>query len=363
MLYSLRLSASSLPRLRVIAAPLSFVIGFLVGTILIPPHQQDWPSPPLAVSTAAPSTLPPVVLPALEPTQIPEHQWTNQSLYGCPARPLKLLFLIMSPPYGIPRRAAIRRSWLSLYLKVQGVHYTGKFVIGTKGLAKNKIFELTYEKNQFKDVILFDDFEDTFANLTNKVIKSIVWAQQNMDFDYLIKNDDDSFVQIDRFLNALKKMDCPKHLYWGYFTGCGYPDSSGKWAEYNWYLCPHFLPYAMGGGYVLSKELVGLIANLSDDLQAYSNEDVSMGLWMSPFNVTRFHDLRFNTEGHTHGCDNNYIISHKEKASSFIQKKRRILFNGLMCVAKRELTAAYIYNWTVSPPLCCQRQFGLTIPE
>ena len=51
------------------------------------------------------------------------------------------------------------------------------------------------------------------------------------------------------------------------------------------------MSYAFGGGYVLSWQLVDLIGRLSVVLQLYNNEDVTIGLWMAPFNVQRIHDV------------------------------------------------------------------------
>ena len=287
---------------------------------------------------------------------------TAEQQFGC-NNPLKLIFMVMSSPFGAPKRAAIRRSWMLLYNTMQQVEFTIKFVIGTKGITGHNLEKLLNELNQFNDMLYFDDFEDNFYNLTNKVLRSITWAHEHYEFEYLIKCDDDTFIQIDRFVKALHKLNCPRYLYWGYFSGNGQPDSNGKWAERQWYLCPHFIPYAVGGGYVLSWQLVNVIANLSGVLQIYNNEDVTVGLWMAPFNVTRFHDLRFNCEGHSHGCNNNYIVMHKEKAAILIQRKISLLYDGKLCSTERELRPAYIYNWTVPPHLCCQRQYGIPIPE
>lgn len=238
-----------------------------------------------------------------------------------------------------------------------------KFIIGTKGLSHVRYNELMLELEQSKDLIYFHDFDDNYNNLTLKLLLSLVWAHGNHHFDYLIKCDDDTFVQLDRLVTSLHRMDCPELLYWGYFNGRGYPHSSGKWVEREWFLCPHFIPYAMGGGYVLSWQLVDLIARFSHTWSMYKNEDVTVGTWMSPFRAHRYHDIRFNTEGHSHGCNNNYIITHKEKAATFIQKKKSLTSNGTLCKIEREVRPSYLYNWSVSPPLCCDRKYGIPVPN
>lgn len=61
-------------------------------------------------------------------------------------------------------------------------------------------------------------------------------------------------------------------------------------------LCDTYLPYALGGGYVLGRPLVAHVVAAAPLLAAYTSEDVSVGAWLAPLNVTRRHDVRFDTE-------------------------------------------------------------------
>lgn len=342
---------SSIPRIRSLLILLSFSIGFLVGISLFSINHSDV------------TKIPTVITQQKEPSVIDSDE-THLAPNSC-STPLILTFIILSSPVGngAPRRAAIRRTWLQLYRSLTDVKIIAKFVLGTKQLDRKSSQELLQESSIYKDMILFDDFEDTYNTLSSKVLRSFMWAHSNHDFDYLIKVDDDSFVQMDRFVGALRDMKCPSLLYWGYFNGRGSPDYSGKWAEKQWTLCPHFLPYAMGGGYVLSWKIVDLIASFNHSLAVYKNEDVTVGAWLAPFCVSRVHDIRFNTEGHTHGCNNNYVITHKEKAATFVHKLKSISHNKTLCKIEREVKPAYLYDWDVPPPLCCKREYGLPVPK
>ncbi len=71
------------------------------------------------------------------------------------------------------------------------------------------------------------------------------------------------------------------------------PRKEGKWAEPNWKLCDKYLPYALGGGYVLSKYRIAINV---DGLTLYNNEDVSVGAWISPFDLEMKHDSRFRSD-------------------------------------------------------------------
>lgn len=343
---------SSVPRVRVVGLPLSFVLGFLSGIYLFTP-------------TSTPTPYTHNIMPLQTNFNI-NFISTNSVLYAkesadCPS-PLKLIFIILSSPYDVPKREAIRKTWLQFYKNLQRVKIVSKFVIGTKSVTQDLMDRLKAEA-LYNDIIYLHDLEDSFDNLTSKLLSSLVWAYDNHNFDFLIKCDSDSFVQIDRLVEALHKMKCPSLFYWGYFNGMGYPDYNGKWSEKQWFLCPHFVPYAVGGGYVLSQQVVRLIVSMKEGLSLYKNEDVSLGLWLAPFDIQRFHDIRFNTEGHSHGCNNNYIISHKEKVATFIQKRKNLMTNRTICKTESEFKPAYIYNWNVTPPLCCQRKFGIRVPR
>ena len=279
---------------------------------------------------------------------------------GCTSQKLHIIILILSSPGGVIRRNAIRGTWLHNYhsglLKV-----TSRFLIGTNRLLKEKIGNLTVEQNQFGDLLLFPDLKDSYSNLSRKVLNGMEWAYKSETFDFLVKTDDDSYVRIDQVAKNLQQMNCNKRLFWGFFMGCAFPEPTGKWAEHNWFNCPHYLPYAMGGGYVISSRVVSMIMRFSHRLILYNNEDVTVGSWLAPFNLVRHHDIRFDVESLSHGCNNHYIITHKERVRSLYEKYTNLLKNGTICEVEKEIRPSYVYNWTAPPPECCVRTKGLHV--
>ncbi len=279
---------------------------------------------------------------------------------GCVSHKLHIIILILSSPGGVIRRNAIRGTWLHNYhsglLKV-----TSRFLIGTNRLLKEKIGNLTVEQNQFGDLLLFPDLKDSYSNLSRKVLNGLEWAYKTETFDFLIKTDDDSYVRIDHVAKNLQQMDCNERLHWGFFMGCAFPEPIGKWAEHNWFNCPHYLPYAMGGGYVISSRVVSMIMRFSHRLRLYNNEDVTVGSWLAPFDLVRRHDVRFDVESLSHGCNNHYIITHKERVRSLYEKYTNLLKNGTICEVEKEIRPSYVYNWTAPPLECCVRTKGLHV--
>jgi galactosylxylosylprotein 3-beta-galactosyltransferase len=65
--------------------------------------------------------------------------------------------------------------------------------------------------------------------------------------------------RIPEVIDELHNTNYEKSLYWGFFDGRAPVQKSGKWQETNYVLCDRYLPYALGGGYVLSHDLVSIL--------------------------------------------------------------------------------------------------------
>jgi galactosylxylosylprotein 3-beta-galactosyltransferase len=88
------------------------------------------------------------------------------------------------------------------------------------------------------------------------------------------------------------------------------------------------VPFASGSGYVLSSDLVNFLNKNLQMLQRYYNEvicchskcngqDVSIGTWLFPLEINRFHEPRFNIGWK---CDNDAIIVHAVKERQIMEK-------------------------------------------
>ena len=187
-----------------------------------------------------------------------------------------LYILIVSSPKGVARRKSIRETWLSR--KIFGEFIVeGQFIIGTKDLPLSALHTLQTEEEKYKDMLFLLEHQDSYQNLTLKILKSLSWISRNVASTFVMKVDDDSFVVLPKLLSDLKAKEGIGRLYWGFFRGDSNVKRRGQWAEPNWVLCDHYLPYAMGGGYILSADLVNYIGNEAHMLQTYKSEDVSVG--------------------------------------------------------------------------------------
>ncbi|RVE40918.1 hypothetical protein evm_014431 [Chilo suppressalis] len=250
------------------------------------------------------------------------------------------------------------------------------FTIGISGLKTDKLDKLKRELNRNDDLLLLD-LKDSYKALTSKVLSSLKWLNGNLkNLKYVIKCDDDSFVRIDLIVKDLEayapemndrslkeyvsfKSSLPsyKGLYWGYFDGRARAFSKGKWQENTWFLCDTYLPYALGGGYVISKSIVKYLAQNADFLSLYNSEDVSMGVWTAALHsINRVHDIRFDSEWISRGCSENMLVRHKQSSGNMFQMYRTLVQSNGEKLCKTEVLnrQSYSYNWNVLPSKCCR---------
>lgn len=270
---------------------------------------------------------------------------------GCPKRPLNILVILPSSPSGVIKRRVIRATWLQD--ECEDVKLTTRFVIGTKELSEQTHNELLAENKAFKDLLFLPNVWDAYENLTAKVLNGLVKAYEDYEFDYVLKTDDDSYVRIRIIAKSLRALGCNQLLYWGQFTGRSLPMISGRWAEKEWNICRYYIPYALGGGYILSRKLVGIIARVWTRLKVYRNEDVSIAAWLAPYKVNKKHDIRFDAGSTAAGCHNNMAITHKVGIAKMLLYHTSLANTGRLCVKETLLKPLYTYNWTLPPSQCC----------
>ena len=258
----------------------------------------------------------------------------------------------MTGPKNFDRRKAIRETWL----KHQFDDVQSYFVIGTESLDGSLMEKLEEEYHSHDDIVFLADHVDSYSKLTAKLIKALKYAKQS--YSFLVKCDDDSFIN----LAVLRQEALTKpreRLYWGFFQGAARVKKTGPWVEPNWVICDRYLPYARGGGYVLSSDLVDYITVNADLLQLFNSEDVSVGAWLAPLSIKRDHDTRFDTEYRSRGCSNQYIITHKQSIADLRQKHHNLISNGVLCEREEQLHQSYVYNWNVLPSNCCAPEDGI----
>eukprot|EP00040_Diaphanoeca_grandis_P003839 m.26075 g.26075 ORF g.26075 m.26075 type:complete len:427 (-) comp15268_c2_seq1:53-1333(-) len=274
-----------------------------------------------------------------------------------------LFVMVMTIPKAVEQRNAMRETWLQYRGDGDGVgSVLHRFMIGTATLGSDAVTALEEENKVYGDLALIPHFKEEFFNLTGKLLESMSWGIEAFGVpQYVFKVDDDTFVRLDSLLNELHAVPTTDagRFYYGYFDGRAEVRRHGKYAEMGWTVCNRYLPYALGGGYVVSGAIVDLIVQDKTKMSLYSRfnaEDVSMGLWTAPLNITRRHDTRFDTEWKSRGCSNKYIVMHRSSPKDMHARHQMLLKTSFAehCVEEfRNKRVEYEYNWTALPSECC----------
>ncbi|XP_032970117.1 beta-1,3-galactosyltransferase 6 [Rhinolophus ferrumequinum] len=280
---------------------------------------------------------------------------------GSPRATAFLAVLVASAPRAAERRSVVRGTWLSAARRGGPGDVWARFAVGTGGLGAEERRALEREQARHGDLLLLPALRDAYENLTAKVLAMLAWLDEHVDFEFVLKADDDSFARLDALLADLRARDPARRrrLYWGFFSGRGRVKPGGRWREAAWQLCDYYLPYALGGGYVLSADLVHYLRLSREYLRAWHSEDVSLGAWLAPVDVQREHDPRFDTEYKSRGCSNQYLVTHKQSLEDMLEKHQTLTHEGRLCKQEVQLRLSYIYDWSAPPSQCCQRKEGV----
>ena len=202
-----------------------------------------------------------------------------------------LLILVPSHPLNKDARQLIRDTWFEGFNNSKDVVL--RFIVGTKAIEADQIIKLTEENGTFGDII-FIDLKESYSALTNKTLALINWAHRHVKFSYLFKCDDDTYVFVKNIIVELKKRPTDTKLYYGKIAKSNKPlNGEVKCADNNWNLGPYYIPYAMGGGYILSHDLVSFVSRQSPHLMWHINEDTAVGAWVSVLDHERRSDGKF----------------------------------------------------------------------
>ena len=194
-----------------------------------------------------------------------------------------LLILIPSIPDHFSTREAIRKTYGSF--ADNSLYRTG--ASGKLNVSISVIFMLGKVESRFNASlvqsehaiygdILQADFDDTYANLTLKMLLGIKWISTRCkDVEYLLKIDEDVFVNLPRLVSLLRNQT---FIEKGYIFGKIHYNRpvfrDGRWAvsikDFPLTLYPS---YAAGNSYVISGRILPKIFNKSEYLPYLSIED------------------------------------------------------------------------------------------
>ena len=222
-----------------------------------------------------------------QPTQLPKLDNSSSDFWFS----TYLLIMVPTRPSNAFSRQLVRDTWFKGFQNNKDVAL--RFVIGSRTLEPAKRLGYIKENETYGDMIFIDAPEGSGV-LTNKTLSLFIWAYQHVRYKYLMKCDDDTYVFITPLLDELKKRQTIKKFYYGKIAPTNPPiRGKQKWADNDWDLGQYYIPFALGGGYILSYDLVALLSEQSPRLKWHINEDTAVGAWLSAYDIERRNDDRF----------------------------------------------------------------------
>ena len=249
-------------------------------------------SPQKGWSSTSPSTPYHVVVNCSQPTNVQSPIIVAEDSIALDIWFSTFLFIVVPiRPSDQDSRQLIRDTWFEGFKNSQDVAL--RFALGTRTMPPTEQSKYTKENETFGDII-FVDIKEEFSALTNKTLAAINWAHRHVNFSYFMKCDDATYVFVKNLINELKKRPTTTKLYYGDFmVNAGIIRGNGKWADNKWDLGPQYPPFARGGGYVISHDLVAALSRETAHLKWHVNEDTAIGAWLSTFDYERKTDGRF----------------------------------------------------------------------
>ena len=213
---------------------------------------------------------------------------------------LDLIIIITTRPGGFFNRAAIRggygRSDSDINRKIflnNPFNYITIFTVGRDtNINIEKLVES--ENRQFKDILRLN-YEDTYENLANKTLLTIEWLADHCPAKFVLKSDDDCFVNILSVGAWLPKQD----------SNIKYIGRKNEWmpvirdpwhrnyVPFEDFSEEYYKPYCAGGGYMLAGSILKNITIKAKSIKQIINEDAYMGMVTNALNIYPKNDERF----------------------------------------------------------------------
>ena len=205
-----------------------------------------------------------------------------------------LLIIVSSAPAHLQRRNNIRKTWA--FEGAFKPRWTTVFLIAQTRI-QSESDSLLEEDEVYGDLIRAD-YYDHYWNQTFKIQMGFEWASRYCNFSFLLKTDDDVFVNSADLISFLSEPTTPKKkLYIGNHYTEPWVHRGGKWKvteeEYSGAKYPDFCP---GFGYVLSYDVVISYVKAFDILPYFRLDDVYVGMLANITGIKIIHNDGFELD-------------------------------------------------------------------
>ncbi|RUS82156.1 hypothetical protein EGW08_010090, partial [Elysia chlorotica] len=151
------------------------------------------------------------------------------------------------------------------------------------------------EEIQRHDDVMLLDIQDVYRNLPLKVAQCHEWFNRHTVPEYVMKTDDDCFINLPEIVRLLQELPNDVPTWWGSFRQYWTVERHGKWKE-DLYSSSVYPDFACGSGSVLSSSLSSWLSSNAHMLQPFQGEDVSVGVWLAGLRLRQVHDERWRCD-------------------------------------------------------------------
>lgn len=252
---------------------------------------------------------------------------------------LQLLVLVASAPAHADARMAVRQTW-GHYGMRRDVSIA--FVVGAPSepaatASQHLAVKLDREDYVYRDLIR-GHFLDTYDNLTLKTVSMLEWADTHCPrVAFLLKTDDDMFINVERLLILAGKRDPAERAIYGRLAKKWKPIRNARSKYYvsrQQYKPAVFPDFTTGPAYLVSRSVIGELYHAALSRTYFKLEDVFMtGIVAHYINVRRVHVNEFlNKRVSFHPCNVQKGISiHMVHASEQFDLWKKLLDGRTKC--------------------------------
>ncbi|PFX26009.1 Beta-1,3-galactosyltransferase 1 [Stylophora pistillata] len=239
-----------------------------------------------------------------------EHKTTLTSTTKC-SQHYFLLILVSSSPAYFDRRRTIRQTWA-----VDNSINTRWKTVFLLGQSRDKNHsELLQREGAFYGDLVRANYYEHYWNQTLKIEMGFEWAARYCSFQFLLKADDDVFINPPAVIAILNRATTPKDkLYMGFVYRNPLVKRTGKWSlTREEYKTTHYPDFCAGPGYILSSDVVTLFVSIFGGIPRFKFDDVYVGMLAAKMGLNAVHDRGFQTPPYlpkTCVLDDNTLVRH-----------------------------------------------------
>ncbi|XP_071543962.1 UDP-GalNAc:beta-1,3-N-acetylgalactosaminyltransferase 2-like [Panulirus ornatus] len=148
-----------------------------------------------------------------------------------------------------------------------------------KNHLENIHMKIAEEEKENHDLLILP-LLDIYSHLPEKILAFLNWVTHERNSSYVMKVDDDTFVNIPILDFLTKSTNIADPTWWSHFHHHRSVPVYGKWAEVD-YPSLTYPTFPSGAGYLMTGSLARAVAAAGSYLTSYGGEDVSMGIWVS----------------------------------------------------------------------------------